>query len=80
MLGRPILPIARRHNISVFTRVPHSSGLLEGAYTEQTSFDRDGHRSFSVADDQKRKARLLDGFKKVEKLSFLTQNTRRSLV
>jgi len=35
MLGGPIFAVARRHNISVFTRVPHSSGLLEGEYTEQ---------------------------------------------
>jgi aryl-alcohol dehydrogenase-like predicted oxidoreductase len=79
MLGGQIFPVARRHNISAFARVPHSSGLLEGAYTEQTSFGRDDQRSFRVADNQKRKAWLLDGLKKVEKLPFLTQNTGRSL-
>jgi len=79
MLGEPVFPVARRHGVSVFTRVPHSSGLLEGGYTDQTSFGRDDHRGFRVADDQKRKAWLLDGLKKVERLSFLAQNTGRSL-
>jgi aryl-alcohol dehydrogenase-like predicted oxidoreductase len=78
-LGELIFPVARRHHVSVFTRVPHCSGLLEGDYTEQTSFGEDDHRRFRVADDEKRKAWLLDGLRKVEKLSFLTQNTGRSL-
>ena len=37
------------------------------------------HRSFRVTDDEKRKKWLLDGLKKVERLSFLTQNTGRTL-
>jgi aryl-alcohol dehydrogenase-like predicted oxidoreductase len=78
-LGEKILPVARRHGVNVFTRVPHSSGLLEGAYDEQTTFRKDDHRSFRVADDQKRKAWLTDGLKKVEQLTFLTKDTGRTI-
>jgi aryl-alcohol dehydrogenase-like predicted oxidoreductase len=79
MLGEPILPVARRHEVCVFTRVPHSSGLLEGVYSEQTAFGKDDHRSFRVTNDEKRKAWLLDGLKKVEQLSFLTDGTGRTI-
>jgi len=79
MIGEPVFPVARQHEVSMITRVPHSSGLLEGAYSEQTSFRPDDHRSFRVTDDEKRKKWLLDGLKKVERLSFLTQNTGRTL-
>ncbi len=72
MLGEKVLPVARQHNVRVFTRVPHSSGLLEGAYTEQTTFDKNDHRTFRVKDDAARKAWLVDGLKKVEQLKFLT--------
>lgn len=79
MLGTPIFPVARQHDACVFTRVPHSSGLLEGSYSEATTFSKDDHRSFRVADDEKRKAWLLEGLKKVETISFLTQGTGRTL-
>jgi aryl-alcohol dehydrogenase-like predicted oxidoreductase len=74
MLGENVLPVARQHNVRVFTRVPHSSGLLEGAYTEQTTFDKNDHRTFRVKDDAARKAWLVDGLKKVEQLKFLTES------
>lgn len=79
MIGRPIFPVARQHDVSVFTRVPHCSGLLEGAYDENTTFGRDDHRSFRVSDAERRKAWLLDGLKKVERISFLTEDTGRTL-
>jgi aryl-alcohol dehydrogenase-like predicted oxidoreductase len=72
MLGERIFPVARQHPVNVFTRVPHSSGLLEGAFSETTTFGKDDHRSFRVKDDAGRKAWLVDGLKKVEQLSFLT--------
>ena len=78
-IGEPIFPIARQHNCNVFTRVPHSSGLLEGVYTTQTTFSKDDHRSFRVADDEKKKAWLIDGLKKVDQLAFLTNNTGRTI-
>jgi aryl-alcohol dehydrogenase-like predicted oxidoreductase len=79
MLGEAIFPVAREHDVCVVTRVPHSSGLLEGRFSAQTTFSKDDHRSFRVADDQKRKAWLLDGLKKVEQLSFLTGETGRTI-
>jgi aryl-alcohol dehydrogenase-like predicted oxidoreductase len=79
MIGEPLFPAARECDLNVFTRVPHSSGLLEGAYSEKTTFSKDDHRSFRVADDEKRKAWLLDGLKKVEQVSFLTKDTGRTL-
>jgi aryl-alcohol dehydrogenase-like predicted oxidoreductase len=79
MLGEEIFPAARKHRRCVFTRVPHSSGLLEGAYNEKTTFGKDDHRSFRVADDARRKAWLVDGLKKVERIAFLTEGTGRTL-
>jgi aryl-alcohol dehydrogenase-like predicted oxidoreductase len=79
MLGEPILPAARGRDVCVFTRVPHSSGLLEGVYDERTSFGKDDHRSFRVANDEKRQAWLVDGLEKVRQLSFLTSATGRTL-
>jgi aryl-alcohol dehydrogenase-like predicted oxidoreductase len=79
MIGTPIFPVARQHHASVFTRVPHSSGLLEGAYDETTTFGKDDHRSFRVKGDAERQAWLLDGLKKVKKLDFLTRGTGRTI-
>jgi aryl-alcohol dehydrogenase-like predicted oxidoreductase len=79
MLGEPIFPVARERDRCVFTRVPHCSGLLEGQYGETTTFSKDDHRGFRVADDEKRKAWLLDGLKKVEQIRFLTRETGRTL-
>ena len=79
MLGEAVFPVARECDRCVFTRVPHCSGLLEGDYSHTTTFSKDDHRSFRVADDEKRKAWLLDGLKKVEQISFLTKDTGRSL-
>jgi aryl-alcohol dehydrogenase-like predicted oxidoreductase len=79
MLGEKILPVASRYPINVFVRVPHSSGLLEGAFDEQTAFDPNDHRHFRVTTDARRRAWLLDGLKKVEQLAFLTGATGRTL-
>ena len=79
MIGEPLFPVASECDLNVFTRVPHCSGLLEGNYSEKTTFSKDDHRTFRVADDEKRKAWLLDGLKKVEQVSFLTQDTGRTL-
>jgi len=79
MIGEPLFPVAAECDLNILTRVPHSSGLLEGNYSEKTTFSKDDHRTFRVADDEKRKAWLLDGLKKVEQISFLTQDTGRTL-
>ncbi len=79
MIGEQVFPVANRHNASVFTRVPHSSGLLEGRYTASTTFNKDDHRSFRVKDDRNRQAWLVDGLRKVDALAFLTQGTGRTI-
>jgi aryl-alcohol dehydrogenase-like predicted oxidoreductase len=59
-------------------RVPHSSGLLEGRYTGETTFGADDHRFFRVNTDARKKAWLDDGLKKVARLRFLTEGTGRT--
>ena len=46
-------------------RVTHSSGMLEGKYTAETTFPPTDHRS------HRPRSWLLNGVKKVEKLRFL---------
>ncbi len=48
-----------------FIRVPHSSGMLEGKYTSETTFAPTDHRS------HRPKSWLINGIKKVETLRFL---------
>ena len=79
VLGAPIFPAARDAGVSVIARVPHSSGLLEGTYTEETEFAPGDHRRHRVPTDEARKKWLLDGLKKVERLGFLTRSGERTL-
>lgn len=53
-------------------RVTHSSGMLEGKYTEETTFPPTDHRS------HRPRSWLLNGLKKVERLRFL-ENSGRTL-
>jgi aryl-alcohol dehydrogenase-like predicted oxidoreductase len=53
-------------------RVPHSSGMLEGNYTEETTFPPTDHRS------HRPRSWLLNGVKKIDKLRFL-ENSERTL-
>lgn len=53
-------------------RVPHSSGMLEGKYTAETTFPAGDHRS------HRPRSWLLNGVQKVEKLRFL-ENSQRTL-
>ena len=53
-------------------RVTHSSGMLEGKYTSETTFPPTDHRS------HRPRSWLLNGIKKVEQLRFL-ENSQRSL-
>ncbi|MGZ4119234.1 MAG: aldo/keto reductase [Actinomycetota bacterium] len=66
--GRDFIERARAHNTGMMVRVPHSSGLLEGAYTKDTTFDESDHRSFRTREW------LLDGLAKLDKLEFLIQD------
>ena len=77
-IGQPLIPLAKQHGVGLMVRVPHSSGLLEGRYTGETTFAADDHRFFRVNTDARKKAWLDDGLKKVARLSFLTEGTGRT--
>jgi aryl-alcohol dehydrogenase-like predicted oxidoreductase len=51
-------------------RVPHSSGLLEGHYTEETVFPENDHRR------HRPRSWLINGVKKIEQLRFLERPGR----
>jgi aryl-alcohol dehydrogenase-like predicted oxidoreductase len=71
--GREMIEAARETNTSLVVRVPHSSGMLEGKYTEETTFANNDHRR------HRPKEWLLEGLKKVEQLDFLTESGERTL-
>lgn len=79
VLGESICPVARQHGVSVLVRVPHASGLLEGGYTESTTFDANDHRSHRLSTDAMRQQWLVDGIKKVEMLQFAAADAGRTL-
>lgn len=78
-IGAPLIPLAKVNSVGLMVRVPHSSGLLEGRYTQETTFGKDDHRFFRVSSDARKKAWLDAGLKKVEKLRFLTDGTGRTI-
>lgn len=65
--GNEQIAAAKRSNASTgyMIRVPHSSGMLEGKYTEDTVFPEGDHRR------HRPKSWLVNGVKKVEQLRFL---------
>jgi aryl-alcohol dehydrogenase-like predicted oxidoreductase len=65
--GREFIEAARPKNVGLMVRVPHSSGLLEGKYTKETTFDEKDHRSFRTREW------LVEGLAKLEKIDFLTR-------
>jgi aryl-alcohol dehydrogenase-like predicted oxidoreductase len=71
--GRGLIEAARDTDTSLIVRVPHSSGMLEGKYDENTTFAKNDHRR------HRPKEWLLDGLKKVEQLGFLTESGERTL-
>ena len=71
--GRGLIEAARESDTSLFVRVPHSSGMLEGKYDENTTFAKNDHRR------HRSKEWLTSGLKKVEQLSFLTESGERTL-
>src|ERR687896_324534 len=64
--GRGLIEVARETGTSLIVRVPHSSGMLEGKYTEETTFAKNDHRR------HRPREWLLAGLKKVAQLAFLT--------
>jgi aryl-alcohol dehydrogenase-like predicted oxidoreductase len=71
--GRGLIETARETNTSLIVRVPHSSGMLEGHYDENTTFAKNDHRR------HRPKEWLTTGLRKVEQLSFLTDSGERTL-
>jgi len=71
--GRSLIAAAEQQGVSVFVRVPHSSGLLEGKYTAETTFPPTDHRS------HRPREWLLEGLQKLERLAFLTNGTGRTI-
>ena len=71
--GRDLIEAARETGTSLVVRVPHSSGMLEGKYDENTTFGPNDHRR------HRPKEWLTTGLKKVESLSFLTEGGERTL-
>lgn len=71
--GRSLIAAAEGRGVGVFVRVPHSSGLLEGKYTAETTFSPKDHRS------HRPREWLTEGLQKLEKLSFLTERTGRTI-
>ncbi len=64
--GRGLIEAARETGTSLVVRVPHSSGMLEGKYTKDTTFAKNDHRR------HRSKEWLFDGLNKVAQLAFLT--------
>lgn len=71
--GRGLIEAAQDTNTGLVVRVPHSSGMLEGNYDENTTFGKNDHRR------HRPKEWLTEGLKKVEHLSFLTEPGERTL-
>ncbi len=71
--GRGLIEAAKVTGTSLIVRVPHSSGMLEGKYDENTTFAKNDHRR------HRPKEWLLDGLKKVDQLAFLTESGERTL-
>ncbi len=71
--GRGLIETARETDTSLVVRVPHSSGMLEGKYDENTTFAKNDHRR------HRPKEWLIEGLRKVEQLSFLTESGERTL-
>ncbi|MGE0057722.1 MAG: aldo/keto reductase [Dehalococcoidia bacterium] len=65
-LGRGVFETAREHGSSVFVRIPHASGLLDGTVRQDTTFEAGDHRNFRVTTDERKKAWQEDGLKKLD--------------
>jgi aryl-alcohol dehydrogenase-like predicted oxidoreductase len=63
--GRDFIAAATRTGAGLIARVPHSSGLLEGHYTAETTFPPADHRN------HRPRSWLLEGVEKVQRLRFL---------
>ncbi len=71
--GGDFFPDARANDVGVLVRVPHSSGMLEGKYTLETTFAANDHRR------HRPKSWLINGLQKLETLKFLTEGRNQTL-
>jgi len=71
--GQGFMETAEQKGVGCLVRVPHSSGMLEGKYTADTTFDASDHRS------HRPREWLINGLKKVEQLRFLHEGTDRTI-
>lgn len=71
--GRDFFADARENKVGLLVRVPHSSGMLEGKYTLDTTFAANDHRR------HRPRSWLINGLQKIESLAFLTENRGQTL-
>jgi aryl-alcohol dehydrogenase-like predicted oxidoreductase len=71
--GRSLIGAAEEREVGVLVRVPHSSGLLEGKYTAETTFGPNDHRS------HRPREWLTEGLQKLDRLKFLTEDKGRTI-
>lgn len=71
--ARSFFPVAEERGVGLLVRVPHSSGLLEGKFTLDTTFPAGDHRNF------RKREWLVDGLKKLDQLDFLTEGTEATI-
>src|SRR5690606_11580676 len=71
--GRALIATAEQTDVSLLVRVPHSSGMLEGHYTEDTVFPEHDHRR------HRPHSWLVEGVRKVEQLRFLERENNCTL-
>jgi aryl-alcohol dehydrogenase-like predicted oxidoreductase len=64
--GRAFFPAAEDRGVGLLVRVPHSSGLLEGKFTLETTFPANDHRNY------RKREWLVEGLQKLDQLQFLT--------
>ena len=66
--GRAFIEVGQKTGCGMMVRVPHSSGMLEGHYTKDTTFPLGDHRN------HRPKEWLTEGLKKIERLKFLYED------
>jgi aryl-alcohol dehydrogenase-like predicted oxidoreductase len=71
--GADFLEAARENEVAMMARVTHSSGMLEGKYTVETTFPKNDHRS------HRPRSWLLEGLQKIDRLEFLTKDREQTL-
>lgn len=70
VLGEQLFQLGEEHGVGFVIRVPHSSGLLEGHFTAETTFEKNDHRN------HRPHSWLIEGVQKVAQLRFLERPDR----